>query len=325
MKKAVILDGYTLNPGDLNWDKFKQIADFEIYDRTSFSEEDAPLIVERATDADIIITNKTPLTAEIMEELPQLEYIGVLATGFNVVDIEAAKERNITVTNIPSYGTESVAQAALALLLEVCNRVGSHNKAVKQGQWQNSVDWTFWNHPLIELSGKTMGIIGYGRIGQATSRIAQAFGMNVLAYNRTREKVVETENVKYASLDKLYEQSDVIMLHCPLTEENEEMIRKETIQKMKDGVIIINNARGPLINEQDLADALNSGKVAAAGVDVVSKEPIEASNPLLTAKNCIITPHIAWATAEARGRLLDMAVNNLQKYLQGEAINVVNE
>ncbi len=325
MSKAVILDGYTLNPGDLDWKPLQELADFEIYDRTTYSIEEAPLIIERAKDAEVILTNKTPLTKEILDELPMLKYIGVLATGYNVVDVEAAKERNITVTNIPSYGTDYVAQAAIALLLELCHRTGDHSNAVKNGDWTNSPDFCFWNHPIIELSGKTMGIIGYGQIGQTTSRIAQAFSMKVLAYNRTREKVIETESVRYATLEELYREADVIMLHCPLTEENEGFINKESIELMKDGVLIVNNARGALINEADLADALNRGKVAGAGLDVVSEEPISEDNPLLKAKNCIITPHIAWASLEARQRLLDIAVENLSKYLEGNPINVVNQ
>lgn len=325
MSKAVILDGYTLNPGDLDWKPLQELADFEIYDRTTYSIEEAPLIIERAKDAEVILTNKTPLTKEILDELPMLKYIGVLATGYNVVDVEAAKERNITVTNIPSYGTDTVAQAAIALLLELCHRTGDHSNAVKNGEWTNSPDFCFWNHPIIELSGKTMGIIGYGQIGQTTSRIAQAFGMKVLAYNRTREKVIETESVRYATLEVLYREADVIMLHCPLTEENKGFINKEAIEQMKDGVLIVNNARGALINEADLADALNRGKVAGAGLDVVSEEPISEDNPLLKAKNCIITPHIAWASLEARQRLLDIAVENLSKYLEGNPINVVNQ
>ncbi len=323
MAKAVILDGYTLNPGDLDWKVLLELADFEIYDRTSFSPDEVDLIAERAKDAEIIIINKTPITAEVIDQLPDLKYIGVLATGYNVVDIEAAKRRNITVTNIPSYGTETVAQATIALLLEICNHVGSHHEAVERGQWENNSDWCFWNHPIIELSGKTMGIIGYGQIGQATARIAQALGMKIVAYNRTPKKVIETETVRYASLDELYNQADVISLHCPLTEENEGFINQSAMNKMKDGVIIINTARGPLVNEENLADALNQGKVGAAGIDVVSKEPIVSDNPLLTAKNCFITPHISWASLEARQRLLDIAVGNLKGYLRGEPVNVV--
>ena len=324
MKKAVILDGYTLNPGDLDWSPLEKLANFEMYDRTTYSLAEADLIVERAKDAEIILTNKTPLNEKIIVQLPKLEYIGVLATGYNVVDVEAARKRDIVVTNIPDYGTDTVAQAAFALLLELCHHVGAHDEAVKKGEWTNSPDFCFWNHPIVELSGKTMGIIGYGRIGQVTSRIAQAFGMKVLAYNRTREKVVETEKVRYASLEDLYKNSDVIVLHCPLTEENKGFINKEAISQMKDGVFIINNARGALINEADLADALNRGKVGGVGLDVVSEEPIKADNPLLHAKNCIITPHISWASMEARKRLMDIAADNLQKFLEGNPVNVVN-
>lgn len=324
MKKAVILDGYTLNPGDLDWSPLEKLANFEMYDRTTYSLAEADLIVERAKDAEIILTNKTPLNEKIIDQLPKLEYIGVLATGYNVVDVEAARKRDIVVTNIPDYGTDTVAQAAFALLLELCHHVGAHDEAVKKGEWTNSPDFCFWNHPIVELSGKTMGIIGYGRIGQVTSRIAQAFGMKVLAYNRTREKVVERENVRYAPLEGLYKHSDVIMLHCPLTEENKGFINKEAISQMKDGVFIINNARGALINEADLADALNRGKIGGAGLDVVSEEPIKADNPLLHAKNCIITPHISWASIEARKRLMDIAADNLQKFLEGNPLNVVN-
>ena len=324
MKKAVILDGYTLNPGDLDWSPLEKLANFEIYDRTTYSLAETDLIVERAKDAEIILTNKTPLNEKIIVQLPKLEYIGVLATGYNVVDVEAARKRDIVVTNIPDYGTNTVAQAAFALLLELCHHVGAHDEAVKKGEWTNSPDFCFWNHPIVELSGKTMGIIGYGRIGQVTSRIAQAFGMKVLAYNRTREKVVETEKVRYASLEDLYKNSDVIVLHCPLTEENKGFINKEAISQMKDGVFIINNARGALINEADLADALNRGKVGGVGLDVVSEEPIKADNPLLHAKNCIITPHISWASIEARKRLMDIAADNLQKFLEGNPVNVVN-
>ena len=324
MKKAVILDGYTLNPGDLDWSPLEKLANFEMYDRTTYSLAEADLIVERAKDAEIILTNKTPLNEKIIDQLPKLEYIGVLATGYNVVDVEAARKRDIVVTNIPDYGTDTVAQAAFALLLELCHHVGAHDEAVKKGEWTNSPDFCFWNHPIVELSGKTMGIIGYGRIGQVTSRIAQAFGMKVLAYNRTREKVVETEKVRYASLEDLYKNSDVIVLHCPLTEENKGFINKEAISQMKDGVFIINNARGALINEADLADALNRGKVGGVGLDVVSEEPIKADNPLLHAKNCIITPHISWASMEARKRLMDIAADNLQKFLEGNPVNVVN-
>ncbi|WP_096274468.1 D-2-hydroxyacid dehydrogenase [Paucisalibacillus globulus] len=324
MKKAIILDAYTLNPGDLNWGPLTELANFTIYERTSFSTNDIQLIIERSKEAEIILTNKTPITKEVIKELPKLKYIGVLATGYDVVDIHAANERNIVVTNIPAYGTNTVAQMTFSLLLELTNHVGLHHQAVKQGEWTSNQDWCFFRKPLLELTGKTLGIIGYGRIGQATSKIAQAFGMNVIASKRTPNKDQESNQVKFASLDELYAKSDVISLHCPLTEENKGMINKDSIQKMKDGVLIINTARGALIQEADLAEALNNGKVGGAAVDVVSSEPIRENNPLLHAENCIITPHIAWATEEARQRLLDIAVDNVKSFLTGNPINKVN-
>lgn len=324
MKKAIILDAYTLNPGDLNWGPLTELANFTIYERTSFSTNDIQLIIERSKEAEIILTNKTPITKEVIKELPKLKYIGVLATGYDVVDIHAANERNIVVTNIPAYGTNTVAQMTFSLLLELTNHVGLHHQAVKQGEWTSNQDWCFFRKPLLELTGKTLGIIGYGRIGQATSKIAQAFGMNVIASKRTPNKDLETNQMKFASLDELYAKSDVISLHCPLTEENKGMINKDSIQKMKDGVLIINTARGALIQEADLAEALNNGKVGGAAVDVVSSEPIKENNPLLHAKNCIITPHIAWATKEARQRLLEIAVDNVKSFLTGNPINKVN-
>ena len=324
MKKAIILDAYTLNPGDLNWGPLTELANFTIYERTSFSTNDIQLIIERSKEAEIILTNKTPITKEVIKELPKLKYIGVLATGYDVVDTHAANERNIVVTNIPAYGTNTVAQMTFSLLLELTNHVGLHYHAVKQGEWTSNQDWCFFRKPLLELTGKTLGIIGYGRIGQATSKIAQAFGMNVIASKRTPNKDQESNQVKFASLDELYAKSDVISLHCPLTEENKGMINKDSIQKMKDGVLIINTARGALIQEADLAEALNNGKVGGAAVDVVSSEPIRENNPLLHAKNCIITPHIAWATKEARQRLLEIAVDNVKSFLTGNPINKVN-
>ncbi|GAE27299.1 D-3-phosphoglycerate dehydrogenase [Halalkalibacter wakoensis JCM 9140] len=324
MLKAVVLDGYTLNPGDLDWSPLESLVDVTIYDRTTYSRDEVALVIERAKDADIILTNKTPIPKKAIESLPKLKYIGMLSTGFDAVDIKAAKERNIPVANIPSYGTDAVSQFAIGLLLELCHHIGSHNDSVKRGEWTNNADWCFWNYPLIELSGKTMGIIGYGRIGQATGRIAQALGLKILAYNRTANKDLEGEKMKFVELNELYEKSDVIALHCPLTEDNKGFINKESISKMKDGVIIINNSRGPLINEQDLADALNNNKVGGAALDVVTTEPIREDNPLLTAKNCIITPHISWATKEARQRLFNTSVENLESILNGTPINIVN-
>ncbi|MDK2934569.1 MAG: glycerate dehydrogenase, partial [Clostridiales bacterium] len=282
--KIVVLDGYTLNPGDLSWERLEKLGEVTVYDRTPVDK-----ILERIGDAEVVYTNKTPLTRETFEKAPNIKFVGVLATGYNVVDVEAAKEKGIPVTNIPTYGTTAVAQMAFALLLEVCHHVWAHNEAVKRGDWTNNPDWCFWNYPLIELAGKTMGIIGYGRIGQATGKIAQAFGMNVLAFDEYQNKDLESETMKYVDLDELLAKSDVISLHCPLFPSTEGIINKDTIAKMKDGVIIINTSRGPLIVEKDLAEALNSGKVYAAGLDVVSTEPIKMDNPLLTAKNTILT------------------------------------
>jgi glycerate dehydrogenase len=312
----VILDGYTENPGDLSWDGFAELGDVKVYDRTS-----SDLVGQRIAGADIVITNKTPLTAETIKNAEKMQYIGVLATGYNVVDIQAAKERGVVVTNIPTYGTAAVAQFVFALLLEICHHVQHHSDAVKEGRWSKAPDFCFWDYPLIELAGKTMGIIGYGRIGQATGRIAKAFGMKVIAYDSYQNPGLKDE---YVSLDALLSESDVIALHCPLFPETEGIINKESIAKMKDGVILINNSRGPLIVEQDLADALNRGKIAAAGLDVVSSEPIREDNPLLQAKNCLITPHISWAPRESRQRLMDIAVANLKGFLSGARQNVVN-
>jgi glycerate dehydrogenase len=323
--KAVVLDGYLVNPGDLDWSSLKGIVDVTIFDRTTYSRNELSLVMERAKDAEVIFTNKTPIPKEVIKELPNLKYIGMLSTGTDVVDTITAKENGIIVTNIPSYSTDTVAQMTIALLLELCHHIGEHNNAVKQGEWANNVDWCFWNYPQIELSGKTMGIIGYGNIGQAVGRIAQALGMTILAYKRSGNKTSSTDSLKYVDLDELYAKSDVISLHCPLTEENRGFINKESIAKMKDGVFILNTARGPLINEQDLAEALNNRKVAGAALDVVSTEPIKVDNPLLTAENCIITPHMAWASKEARQRLLDTAVENLKMYIAGNPINIVNK
>jgi len=314
--KIVILDGYTENPGDLSWDGFAELGDVTVYDRTP-----SDLIEQRIADADIVITNKTPLTGETIKNAEKMQYIGVLATGYNVVDVMAAKEKGVVVTNIPTYGTDAVAQFVFALLLEICHHVQHHSDAVKEGRWSNAPDFCFWDYPLIELVGKTMGIIGYGRIGQATGRIAKAFGMKVIAYDSYQNPELKDD---YVSLDTLLSESDVIALHCPLFPETEGIINKESIAKMKDGVILINNSRGPLIVEQDLAESLNNGKIAAAGLDVVSSEPIKEDNPLLQAKNCLITPHISWAPKESRQRLMDIAVANLRGFLSGARQNVVN-
>ena len=317
--KIVILDGYTENPGDLSWDAMAALGDLTVYDRTP-----ADKVAERIGGAEIVYTNKTPVTRETMDACPNIRFISVLATGYNIVDVAAAKEKGIPVTNIPTYGTAAVAQMAIALLLEVCHHVGHHSEAVYKGRWENNPDWCFWDYPLIELADKTMGIIGFGRIGQATGRIARALGMKVLAYDSFVSESAKAIG-DYVDLETLLASSDVIALHCPLFPETQGIVNKNTIAKMKDGVIILNNSRGPLIVEQDLADALNSGKVYAAGLDVVSTEPIRADNPLLKAKNCIITPHISWAPKESRQRLMDIAVDNLEKFLKGAPINVVNK
>lgn len=319
--KIVILDGYTENPGDLSWEGFERLGDLTVYDRTPLA--DPQETIKRIGDAQAVITNKTPLSKEVLDACPSIRYIGVLATGYNVVDVSTAKEKGIVVCNIPTYGTAAVGQFAIALLLEICHHIGHHSDAVFSGRWENNVDWCFWDYPLIELSGKVMGIIGFGRIGQSTGQIAKALGMKVIAYDE-HENDYGREIAEYVSLEQLLAQSDVISLHCPLFPSTEGIINKNSIAKMKDGVIILNNSRGQLIVEQDLVDALNSGKVYAAGLDVVSSEPIKADNPLLGAKNCIITPHISWAPKESRQRLMDIAVNNLESFISGRPVNVVN-
>lgn len=320
--KIVVLDGYTLNPGDLNWDGIKECGDLVVHDRTDFAPEK---VIQTIGDAEIVFTNKTPLPKSVLSKTPSVKYIGVLATGFNVVDTEAAKEQGIIVTNIPIYGTTAVAQFSLALLLELCHHVGELSRSVFNGDWTKSPDFCYWNYPLIELAGKTMGIIGFGRIGQATAKIAQSFGLNILAYDSYQNKDLESDTCKYTSLDELLSKSDIISLHCPLLDSTEGIINKNNIAKMKDGVMIINTSRGPLVVEEDLCEALESGKVAAAAVDVVSAEPIASDNPLLKAKNCIITPHIAWAPKESRSRLMNTAVENLTAYIKGSPVNIVNK
>ncbi|MDR1638945.1 MAG: D-2-hydroxyacid dehydrogenase [Clostridiales bacterium] len=317
--KIVVLDGYTLNPGDISWAEFEKLGSLIVYDRTEASQ-----IAERIGDAEIVLTNKTQLSSKTLAECPTVRYIGVLATGYNVVDVATAKERGILVTNIPAYGTAAVAQMVFALLLEICHHVSEHSLSVHKGDWTIDKDWCFWNYPLIELSGKTMGIIGFGRIGLAVSQIAVALGMKVLAYDLSPNRSLETERCRFASLEETLSSSDVISLHCPLLPSNQGMINKDSISLMKDGVILINTARGPLIAEQDLADALQSGKVYAAGLDVVSAEPIQLGNPLLNAKNCFITPHIAWAPKESRARLMRIASENLRAFLSGNPVNVVS-
>ena len=316
--KIVVLDGYTENPGDLSWAGLEALGDVTVYDHTPFDQT-----IARIGGAEIILTNKTPITARVLDACPSIRYIAVLATGYNVVDYEYAKQKGIAVSNVPAYGTASVAQFAIAMLLEICHHVAHHSESVHQGGWEHNQDWCYWDYPLIELDHKVMGIIGFGRIGQQTGRIAKAMGMKILAYDRQ-----ETESgraiAEYTDLDTLLAASDVIALHCPLFPETKGIINAETIRRMKDGVIILNNSRGPLVVEQDLADALNTGKVYAAGVDVVSTEPIRGDNPLLTAKNCFITPHISWAPKESRQRIMDCTVDNVRSYLAGQPINVIN-
>lgn len=319
--KIVVLDGYCENPGDLSWAPFEALGEVSIYDYTDIT--DASLIVRRMQGAEIVITNKTPISKATIEACPDLRYIGLVSTGYNVVDTAAAKERGIPVCNVPAYGTDTVAQFSIALLLEICCHVGHHDNAVHEGRWEKNRDFCFWDYPITELSGKTLGIIGFGRIGQAEGKIARAFGMRVIAYApRPREE--GRAIAEYVPFDTLLAESDVISLHCNLTAENTGIINKNAIAKMKDGVAIINTARGQLINEADLAEALRSGKVAAAAVDVVSAEPIKGDNPLLTAPNCIITPHIAWASQAARQRIMDTAAANIKAFLAGHPTNVVN-
>lgn len=313
----VILDGYTLNPGDLSWEGIRKLGNLTLYDRTPFD-----LIVERSKDAQIILTNKTPLSAETLKQLTKTKYIGVLATGYNVVDCATAKELGITVTNVPDYATQSVAQHVFALLLELTTHVGHHNHQVQKGRWSSSPDFTFWDFPLMELSGKTFGVLGYGRIGKATARIASAFGMTVIAYDHGRSG--NDNDVTKVSLDELYANADILSLHVPLNSETSEIINAQSIAKMKDGVILINTSRGPLIDEKALADALKTKKIGFAALDVLSKEPIETNHVLLGLRNCLITPHIAWAPYESRRRLMGFVEANLAAYLNGQTINQVN-
>ncbi|MDO5142028.1 MAG: D-2-hydroxyacid dehydrogenase [Eubacteriales bacterium] len=319
--KIVVLDGYTENPGDLSWAELEKLGELTVYDRTSYVED--AIIAARIGDAEVVITNKTPLSRATIDRCPALKLIAFLATGYNVADCDYAREKGILVCNVPTYGTACVGQYAIALLLEVCHHIGHHDRTVHEGKWQNHIDWCYWDYPLIELDGKTAGVIGFGRIGQTTGRIAKALGMDILAhdlYPNDAGRAIAT----YVELDALLARSDVIFLHCNLTPENERMIDKAAIAKMKDGAILINNSRGQLIDAQDVADALRSGKLGAAGLDVVYTEPIRADDPLLTAPNCIITPHMSWGAKEARQRIMDITVDNVRAYQRGEPINVVN-
>ena len=319
--KIVVLDGYTENPGDLSWDALAALGELTVYDRTSLTDEKEA--IGRIGDAEVVLTNKTPITKAVLDACPGIRFISVLATGYNIVDYNYAREKGIAVSNVPAYGTASVGQFAIALLLEICHHIGHHSESVHAGNWENSPDFCYWDYPLIELDGKTLGVIGFGRIGQTTGRIAKAMGMRILAYD-SHPSDSGRAIAEYTDLDTLLSSSDVIALHCPLFPETQGLICRETIAKMKDGVILINNARGQLVVEQDLADALNSGKVAAAGLDVVSTEPIRRNNPLLGAKNCFITPHISWAPKESRQRIMDCTVENVQAYLSGTPVHVIN-
>lgn len=320
--KIVVLDGYTENPGDLSWDELGNLGDLTVYDRTSLTDEAE--IISRIGNAEVIITNKTPISRKVIDACPGMKLISLLATGYNVVDYEYAAKKGIPVANVPTYGTACVGQFAIALLLEICHHVGYHDRTVHEGKWANHIDWCYWDYPLIELDGKTAGIIGFGRIGQTTGRIAKALGMKVLA-NDVYPNDSGRDIAEYVDLDTLLTQSDVIFLHCNLTAENEKLINKVNITKMKDGAILINNSRGQLIDEQDVTDALISGKLSAAGLDVVYTEPIKADNPLLRAPNCIITPHMSWGAKEARQRIMNTTVDNVRAYLDGSPIHVVNK
>jgi glycerate dehydrogenase len=318
--KIVVLDGYTLNPGDLSWDGLKQAGDVTIYDRTPKDK-----VLERSRDAEILFTNKTPLPGDIIRQLPSLQFIGVLATGYNIVDIEAARQKGIPVANIPGYGTASVAQMVFALLLELCHRVQRHSDSVMEGKWAASPDFCYWDFPLTELAGKTMGIIGFGTIGRNVSDIAAAFGMNIIATGRRHTDESHRKNFRWASVTELLEQSDVVSIHCPLLPETKGLINTESLRRMKKTAFLLNTSRGPIVVDEDLSEALNNGVIAGAGLDVLSVEPPEKGNPLFAARNCIITPHIAWATKEARARLMDMAVANLAAFLAGQPVHVVNK
>jgi glycerate dehydrogenase len=318
--KIVVLDGHALNPGDLSWASIEAFGELTVYSRTPKEK-----ILERSDGADILLTNKTPLDRQTIEQLPSLTYIGVLATGYNVIDIEAAYSNDVVVSNAPGYGTSSVAQMAFALLLELCVHVQRHGDAVGNGEWASSKDWCFWTYPLVELSGKTIGVIGFGDIGQKVADLATAFDMHVVAISRIQTDQSHRKNFAWKSLDELLSLSDVVSLHCPLTSDTKGLINMENLKKMKDSAFLINTSRGSLIAEQELAIALNDGVIGGAGLDVLEMEPPTKDNPLLTAKNCIVTPHIAWATKESRMRLMQIVKDNLQAFLDGNPKNVVSK
>jgi glycerate dehydrogenase len=313
----VVVDSYCLNPGDLSWERLEELGECTFYDRTRPEQ-----LVERVQEADVVLTNKVKLRRETIERLPRLKYIGVTATGYDIVDVQASREHGIVVTNVPTYGTASVAQMVFAHVLNLTQRVGDHAQAVHEGRWATSPDWCFWDFSLVELTGLTMGIIGFGRIGQATSQLARAFGMRVLAHNRSA--IDTSEEIRAVDLETIFRESDVVSLHCPLTPETRHLVNRERLALMKPTAYLINTSRGPLVDEAALAEALNAGRLAGAGLDVLEREPPAEDNPLFTAKNCYITPHIAWATRASRQRLLDAAIDNVAAYLNGSPRNVVS-
>ena len=321
--KIVVLEGYTENPGDLSWDGLRALGDLEVYDRSSLT--DPKEAIGRIGDAEIVLTNKTPITKEVFEACPSIRMVAMLATGYNVVDVAYAKQKGIPVCNVPTYGTDSVSQFAIALLLELCHHIGHHSRRVHEGAWENCIDWCFWDYPLVELAGKKLGIIGFGRIGHRTGQIAKVLNMQVLVNDSYKNPAFVAEGFEYVDRDTLLAESDVVVLHCPAFPDTVNMINKESIAKMKDGVLLINNSRGQLVVEKDLAEALDSGKVGGAALDVVSTEPIKGDNPLLKAKNCIITPHMSWGAKEARQRIMDISVANVKAFLNGKPQNVVNK
>lgn len=321
--KIVILDEYPLSMGELSWDELKEYGDLKIYDGRDHVKADTKKTIEKSRDAEIVFTNKVIIDREVIDSLPNLKYIGVLATGYNVVDTTYANKKGITVANVPSYGTDAVAQMCFSLILHITNHVAYHNDQVKDGEWSKRNEWCFWDYPLVELKDKTIGIIGYGSIGRKIGEIAKAFGMKVLATANHPKNELEDSKMKYVNLDVLLKESDIISLNCPLTEDTEDMINKDSIEKMKDGVIIVNTSRGGLIVEEDLSNAIKRGKIKGAALDVVQNEPIEEDNPLLKLENVIITPHISWAPVETRHRLMGIAIDNFKSFVEGNPINII--
>lgn len=318
MIRIVVLDGHTLNPGDLSWEGMSALGELEVHDRTPPRE-----VVARASGAGCVLTNKTPISAEAIAQLPDLRYIGVLATGYNIVDVVAARAKGVPVTNVPAYGTSSVAQMTFALILELAQQAGHHARTVKEGRWGRSLDFCYWDHSLVELDGLTLGIVGLGRIGGAVAKLGQAFGMRVLACSSKPDRV-SFDGIEFCGIDELFSRSDVVSLHCPLTPATRELVNSERLRRMKPSAFLVNTSRGPLIEESALADALHGGRLAGAALDVLSTEPPLEGNPLIGAPRCLITPHLAWATRAARGRLMSVAVQNLEAFLSGKAQNVVN-